>query len=414
MATQYKASDLYAAVWDSKIDQNAPSQIDQLSVANFAMREVIRDLDLRSMKRLAAAIDVFDDIYDFACPSDIKGIKIIDLVPQVNRSSNFEINLTTPEEFDRRKSFDKTLVAFNDHDGLRKLRLAVIVNSNKQTISPLDSTTSGGGTWSATGDATNIRADSQNYVEGAGSLLWDIGAGGTGTAGIVNTSLNTFDITNYLLQGSVFLWVYVQTTTHLSSFTLRLGSSSSNYYSFTVTQTNEGNSFSSGWNLLRFDFSSASTVGSPTATSTKYAYIVATSSPAITSSPNWRFDGLIIANGQWNQVLYYSKYGWQDSSTSAWKENATVSGDYLNVDTEEFNLVVLRAKMESDRRLRDWNAHTIDKEMYEEAKAAYLDMYPSDARPLVQTHYDLASSLNLQTDTNTIVEVQENADNQIF
>src|SRR4051794_36084098 len=121
----YTRTNLIASIWDSKIEQNASSQIDQESVINYAVREVIKDLDLRSTKRLSSVIDIFHDVYDVTCPADIKTQKIIDLVPQVNRASNFETTLTSPEEFDRRKSFDKSLVAFNDHDGLRKLRVAV-------------------------------------------------------------------------------------------------------------------------------------------------------------------------------------------------------------------------------------------------------------------------------------------------
>jgi len=403
----YKQSDLSAAIWDSKIEQNASSQLDLQGIMNYAVREVIKDLDLRSTKRLAAVIDIFDDIYDVSCPSDMKSQKFIDLIPQVNRASNFETILTTAEEFDRRKSFDKSLIAFNDHDGLRKLRVAVIVNSQKTIISSLDTLTSGGGTWTALGDATNVRVDNQNYVEGSGSLLWDIGAGATGTAGIQNTALTASDITNYLLQGSVFAYVYVQTATHLSSFTLKIGSDSSNYYSMSVTQTNEGNSFSTGWNLLRFDLSGATKTGTPVATSTTYASLATISSPAITSSVNWRFDALIIENGVLNNVLYYSKYGWQDASTNAWKENSSVGGDYLNADTEEFNLFALRGKMESDRRLRDWNAYTIDKQAYGEAKASYLDMYYSEAKPLTSTTYDTEAGLNYNTDLDSITSIQE-------
>ena len=204
--TNYTQTSLLAAIYDSKIEANAASQIDQQGVANFAVRQVLMDLDLRSAKRLAPAVDVFDDVYDVSCPTDLKSIKIIDLVPQVNRSSNFEVNLVSAEEFDRRKSFEKGLVAFNDHDGLRKLRIAVTVDSKKITAISLDTLTSGGGTWIASGDAQNLRVDTQNYVEGVGSLLWDIGAGATGVAGIKNTALNAFDITSYLLQGSVFAW----------------------------------------------------------------------------------------------------------------------------------------------------------------------------------------------------------------
>jgi hypothetical protein len=311
------------------------------------------------------------------------------------------------EEFDRRKTFQKHLVAFNDHDMLRKLRVAVLVNSQKITISPLDNLTSGGGTWVAVGDATNLRPDTQNFLQGNGSILWDIGAGATGSAGIENIALNTFDISNYLLQGSVFLWAYIQSPTGITNFTLQLGSDSSDYYQVQVTATNEGNAFSTGWNLLRFDLANATTTGTPISTACTFASLAMNSSPAITSSANWRFDGLTIMNGALNNVAYYSKYGWQDSSTGAWKENSTTSTDFLNVDTEEFNLIVLRGKIESDRRLRDWNAHAVDTAALNDAVAEYLDQYPSEAKLLTQTYYDTAASLGLNIDLDTIVETGE-------
>jgi hypothetical protein len=407
MATNYTQSALAAAIWDSKIEQNAASQLDTVGVMNFAVREVLRDLDIRSSKRLSPVVDLFDDVYDTTCPPDIKGQKIIDVVPQVNRSSDFEVVLTTAEEFDRRKTFDKTLVAFNDHDLLRKLRVALLVNSQQFTVSDLDTTTSGGGTWIPYDDGQNIRPDTQNYVEGNASLLWDIGAGGTGHGGIQNVGLNAFDLTPYILAGSLFAWVYIQQTTNLTSFTVNIGSGTSNYYTFTVTQTNEGNAFSIGWNLLRFDFVNATTVGSPTITATTYLAIYENSSPAITASPMWRFDGIIVELGVLNQILYYTKYLWLDSSTQAYKENSTAGGDYLVCDTEEFNLFALRGKMESDRRLRDWNAYTIDQEMYNSAKASYLEGYFSEAKSLTQTYYDLEATLNYNTDVDSIVEPQE-------
>ena len=344
MATNYRRTDLIAAIWDSIIEQNAATQLDQVGVCNFAMRQVLRDLDLRSTKRLAPAVDVFDDIYDASCPADMKGIKIIDLVPQVNRSSNFEIELVPAEEFDRRKAFEKNLVAFNDHDALRKLRVAVVVDSERFTASSLDSLTAGGGTWGASGDATNVRVDNQNFVEGNGSLLWDIGAGGTGKAGIKNSTLTAFDITNYLLQGSIFAFVYIETITALTSFSIEIGSSSSNFYKITVTQTNEANTFTTGWNLLRFDFVNEVTTGTPVATAINFINLYANSA-TITNSLAWRFDGIIIENGVLNQVLYYSKYGWQDGTTGTWKETSTAANDYVNADTEEFDLIVLRGKM---------------------------------------------------------------------
>jgi len=403
----YSRTELKNAIWDTVIEKNAATQLDVNSVMNYGVREVIKDVDLRTTKRLSSVINVFNKIYDYTCPSDIKGIKIIDLVPQVNRSPSSEIELVPAEEFDRRKTFEQIIVAFNDHDTLRKLRASVVVDSDQVTISNLDTTASGGGLWTGYGDGQNVRADTANYVEGVGSLLWDIGSGGGTTAGIVNSTMNIFDITNYLLQGSFFLYVYIQSTTNLTNFKLRVGSSSANYYEMTVTVTNEGNAFSAGWNLLRFDLVNRTTTGTPNNAACNYVAMFMTKNAAKISEVNYRFDGLILCNGFLNQVLYYSKYGWQ-TVAGAYLENSTADTDLLNADTEEFNLIALRCKMESDRRLRDWNAYAIDKNDYLESKAHYLEMYPSEAKLLTQTYYDLQSTTGLNVDLNEIVvEPQE-------
>lgn len=405
MATQYKLSDLITAIWDSKIEQNAASQIDQTSVANFAVREVLRDLDLRSMKRLASVIDIFDDIYDVTCPPDLKAQKIIDLVPQANSVRPIEIELVTAEEFNRRKSFEKHLVAFNDHDGVRKLRVAIRVGSQKFTASSLDSLSAGGGAWIAEFDASNLTVDNQNFVEGVGSLKFDLN-GGIQDGGIINTSLETFDITTYLAQGSIVSWVYLPTAAHLSYIFINVGNADVGFsWSLTAFTTNEGNAFTAGWNLVRFDFSDPSTAtGGPIDPTNCNSIDIGVFMDVPQTFTGYRFDAIIFENGKLNQVLYYSKYGWQDASTSAWKENATTGGDYLNVDTEEFNLIVLRGKQESDRRLRDWNALTIDKGMYDEAKTSYLDMYQSEAKSMTSTYYDLESTDHRVPDSDSLTD----------
>ena len=55
-------------------------------VANNAVQEVLSDIDLRSTKRRTAlSPNLFDDIYQYTCPSDLKEDKLVDLKPQLNR-----------------------------------------------------------------------------------------------------------------------------------------------------------------------------------------------------------------------------------------------------------------------------------------------------------------------------------------
>ena len=265
-------------VFDPIVYPNITTTMTVLNVLNRAARLLLTMVDLRSTKRrVTAAPALFNEIYDYSWPGDGKEQAFIDLAPRTNRSKDFELNLTTPEEFDRRKSSESDLVAILDFDFVRKLRAAVTVDAQQLIVSTLDSLTAGGGTWEAVGDAQNLTADADDYVKGSGSIRWDIGSGGGTTAGIKNTSLDTFDFSDYVNNNrSIFHWVKIVSTTNLTNFILRIGSDTSNYYQITVTTTNEGTAFQTGWNLLRFDFANKSTTGSPDSTAGTYASIYMT------------------------------------------------------------------------------------------------------------------------------------------
>ena len=351
-----------------------------LNTLNRAARFVTGDIDLRSCKRKATASpNLFSDIFDYSCPSDLKGMALVDISPQVNRSQDSELRLTSPEEFDRLKTIDKLMVAFAQFSGTRKLRISMEIDDDELVISELDTTTSGGGTWAGFGDGENLTSDSDNYVNGNASINWDIGSGGGTTAGIVNTGLDAFDITDYLNAGSVFTWVYIQDITNITNFILRLGQSASAYYYKTVTTTNEGTAFVNGWNLLRFDLQSLSSTGSPSDEDVIYAAVYMTKDGAKINETDYRFDWMVMKRGRVHEVWYYSKYAWQ-SSAGTWIENSTTTTDYLNAETEELELITFKAAEYASQELKDYDDVKYFANEYKNKKADYLMKYPSEAK----------------------------------
>ena len=113
-----------------------------------------------------------------------------------------------------------------------------------------------------------MKIDNVNYASGSGSLSFDVT---TGTGSISKTLSSTLDMSNHLNQSSLFYYLYLPLGTALTSTEIRWGSSGSAYYSRTLTTTNEGNAFATGWNLIRGDWQGATVVGSPNVT--KIAYI---------------------------------------------------------------------------------------------------------------------------------------------
>lgn len=363
--------------------------VDPRVTLNRAVRFVLGELDLRSTKRKSSlSPNLFNDIYDYSCPSDLKGIALIDVIPQINRSKDSEIKLTTPEQFDRFKSSKNNLAAFYDADFVRKLRLSMEIDDEELVISELDSLLSGGGTWEAYGDAESLIADNDNYVKGNGAIKWGINAAGGTTAGIVNNNLDEFDLTDFLSYGSIFVWVYITSITDLTNFILRVGNSSTVYYSKTITTSNEGTAFVNGWNLLRFDLSSATKVGSVDSETCKYATIFMTKAAGKISESNYAFDWLVAKRGRIHNLIYYTKYGWQ-TALGVYLENSTVDGDLLNVDTEELELITIKGAEFIAQENKDYDDVKYLNAVYELKKKSYNIKSPSEAKLLQTIYYEL-------------------------
>ncbi len=381
MAT-YLYTDVKANV-DGMVHKKVDDLKDARVVINRAARTVIGDVDLRSTKKKSAAVpNLFSDVYQYAWPTDGKAKAIIDVSPQVNRGSDSELTLKSQEEFDRLKSGESNIVAFQDDAMVKKILINMIVDDDETVISELDSLTSGGGTWALFGDGTNLTADADNFVNGNGSINWDISAAGGTTAGIQNDGLDSFDLTDYLPQGAIFVWVYITSTTNLTNFILRVGSGSSAYYYKTITTTHEGTAFVNGWNLLRFDLQSLSSSGSPDITDCTYVAIYMTKAGAKISETDYRFDWIVSKRGVIHNLWYYSKYPWQ-TTAAVWIENSVADTDYINADTDELELISIKAAEYASQELKEYKDVQYFQAEYVKKRADYVLKNPSEAKMMI-------------------------------
>jgi|WetSurMetagenome_2_1015567.scaffolds.fasta_scaffold153146_2 hypothetical protein len=384
---QYIYADLKSAI-TGRLHNQLDQMVDVRVALNNAVREVFSENDLRSAKRKSVlAPNLFTDIYQYACPSDLKHQKIVGIQPQtMDRTKENRWQLVGEEEFDQRKQYDKNLIAISDKDFTRKLLVSADINDNGFTLASLDSLTGDGGTWSVFGDAENLSVDTDDFIKGNASIKYDISSAGGTTAGIYNSSLSTADLTNYVSAGSIFIWAYVTSATNLTNFILRVGTDSSNYYSMTATTTNEGLSFSAGWNLVRFDFSGKSTTGTPTDTTINYVALYMTKAAGKISETDYRFDHIIVKKGKIFNVIYYTRYPWQNVS-SVYCIDSITNSDYLCVDAEEFPLVVEKCVEHCAEEVRDKDDAAIAKNNYKEKRSEYRRNYRSEAIQSQSTYY---------------------------
>ena len=364
-------------VIDSARRSNITNVITALTYLNRAARVVTSEVDLRSTKRNSLlASNLFDDVYSYAAPSDLKSDALIDLIPQVNRDTDFRLELVSEQEFDMKKTIKSNVVAVATDELVKRIMFSGNVDDTVLTPATLDSLTADGGTWILFGDATAVAADTTNYVKGGGSVKFDLVGSGT-TAGISNVGLTAFDITDYINNGSVFVWVYINSTTNLTDFIIRVGNDiTANYYTQTITTTNESTAFVNGWNLLRFDFASMTQTGTVTATTCDSIALYMTKTSG-KSDDGYRVDDISIHTGQIHSVLYYSRYPWQ-SSAGTFLENSTATTDLLNAETDEYDGFVWRGKMELFRELRRKDLVEDARVEYELWKAKYIKENPTE------------------------------------
>jgi hypothetical protein len=259
----------------------------------------------------------------------------------------------------------------------------MFVDDDGYTIASLDSSTG----WSGFGDGTNLSTDTYEYIKGNASVKFDISSAGGTTAGVVNSTLATYDLTNFKSNGSVFAWVYITSTTNLTNYIVRLGSDSSNYYSMTATTTNEGTAFATGWNLLRFDFSGKSTTGTPVDASCDYAAIYMTKTAGKVSETDYRFDHLIVKLGAIYDFIYYSKYPWQ-SSAGTYKQNSTDDTDYINADEDEYGIILEKCVELAAREIREDADMVTAKNNFRDMVRDYRRNYRSEAVQSQNTYYN--------------------------
>lgn len=317
---------------ESKIHGASLSKVrDIYGLMYEAAGNVLLRIDPKETKRYAIVENaLYDQVYTYAVPSDMKGYTFTSLTRQVNNLPSDNITRVGTEEFSLYK--EGGTVAVDSDTGVKTLEISKFLLAGS-LLNDANSTTDNG-TWSVGGNATNLAADSFNYISGTASLKFDISAGGTSSY-IENSSMLAVDLSRLKNTGAMFVWVYIPSTTIITAVNLRWGSSASDYYNRTVTASIANNAFAVGWNLLRFDWSGSTQVGTPTDTAINYVRVTFTHTTA--ACPSVRVDNIIGKLGSIFEIGYHSQYLFRDSS-GTWKEKPTVDTDLVNLNVESVNV----------------------------------------------------------------------------
>lgn len=329
-----------------------------------AARKVLTDCDPYETKRVQQVTNaVYDKIYNYSVPDDLKGKKIIDIRPQVNRVVGDNFSQLHSREFDQYKNQYDNVFVVDSNSGVKFVRIdksttpGIVINQN-------DGVTTNG-TWSVGGDATNITTDRLNYVSGSGSLNFDVTGSGT-TAYIENPTMQPIDLTNNEDIAPNFIWFYIPSGATVTDMTLRWGSSSVNYWEKTVTEPQFG-SLVTGWNLIRFDWDTATETGTPVVSGTDYLRFGFTYDGD--AHTDFRVDNVISTRGNIWEIMYYSKYLFR-TDAGVWQESVTDDSNIINLDTDSYNLLLFKSAQYVAQQMQGEDSTFDSKEFKSEYKEA--------------------------------------------
>ena len=191
------------------------------SVFNRAARQVLLDIDPAETKRISQTNTIYENVFDYSAPTDLKGDKVIDVRPQVSRRMSDIFIKRYGQEFDTTKNINGDNKIFNVkyNNGTKSLRIASPLTNSAILLNMLDSVT-GNGTWSGSG-ATNLVADSINYADGSASLKFDLSSGADPTTSYIeNSTFSSVDLSDLEGASALFLWVYLPTASGFTSISL--------------------------------------------------------------------------------------------------------------------------------------------------------------------------------------------------
>lgn len=362
-----------------------------------AARQLLLDCDPQETKRIVQLSPVFSNVYDYPLVTiapDLKGQKVVDIRPQVNRQNYDNYTQQYSQEFDIQKLLTNT-DAFNIdfNTGLKTIRINDVYCPNPPvSVNNADGITDNG-TWSTFGTASNLSVDGVNYILGTGGALqfnMTTGAGGivNSTQSAVNLSSTNNLAASFVNQSSMFLYGYFPIGTQITSVQLKWGSDASDYYTVTATQSQAGTAFINGWNLLQFLWNNATTVvGSPNPAAITYIQVTVN---ATANQTGIHINNIFCAMPTILNMVYYSKYLFQNAITGAWQETVTDTSNIINLDTESYNLLVNQCGYLLAQQTQGLDALFYDasffQNAYNEGLQRYQGMYKSEVK-LPQVNY---------------------------
>lgn len=371
------------------LHQTTLNQIVNLDgVIDRAARQLLLDIDPQETKRTLEFITpIYNSVFDYQIAEDVKGNRIIDIRPQVQRLPRDIWSQAYNQAFDVFKQnilSQANMFTMNFNTGIKTIRINAPYLNAPIVINQIEAIATNG-TWNVGGTGSNLEVNNSNFVQGAGSLQFDTTVG---AAYIENIDMTSVNLSNQENQAPFFVNIYIPTGADLTSVELRVGSSATDYYVRTVTLNQQGNTFQNGWNLCQFDWAGITSVGSPDSSDITYARITLNMSDSATAV---KVNGLDNILGTVLEYEYYSKFMFRSAITGAFQERVDDDSNLINLDIETYNILFNKVAEYSVQQQQGVDALAYDgpyfKGLYDAGIAKYKLMYKSEVQKPQTTYY---------------------------
>lgn len=360
--SQYKDS---VAALLSGVDIN---NIDNLNGAlERAARVLVQKADVPEASGTQNIV-LYSGVYNYACSPKIFGTAINDIRPQgISRPVSDFVYKRPGEQFDRTKGWlpNGTMATFEYYNGQPIIRIVSKTPQQQVIIDQMNSTTG----WVAGSPASSLVQDTAVYYQAPASLRFTAGSG-TGT--LTKTLTNSLSLSSYQGVGVAFLAIQIPVgslATDLAAISLKLGSSSSNYNFVVKTEGFIGAWVSGEWLLVAFDFSAASTVGTPDWNSISYVQILITT---LTNQINFRVGGLFICQPSPAQILYQSAAIFLPSGSQTALTTITSNTDSIILNDPAFTLFEYEGALSVLQQTGGGKGDSMTARLQEELKNLYM------------------------------------------
>jgi hypothetical protein len=303
--------------------------IDNVENLNGALERAARTLVQKADVPEASGkqnIVLYSNVYNYLCDSNIFGTAVNDIRPQgVSRLASDTVAKRPGEQFDRTKGYlpNGTMFTFEYINGAPTIRIVSQQPTQHINLDQMNAATG----WAAAGSASALTQDTGVFYESPASLRFLLTGSSTGT--LTKTLTNPLDMTSYEDVGVAFLAIRIPdgaTASNLTSIGLRVGSNASNYDTVSSTTGFLGAWVSGDWLLVAFDFSAATSTGTPTWSAIDYVQVSLAHTGTFT---NFRVGGLWMSLPSPAQILYQSAAIFKASGAAASTTITTVDDQIL-------------------------------------------------------------------------------------